>query len=115
MLAPDEAKLEALVADQPNYGRSAGRRGTKKEFVDIIAGKKTTPVNHISEPNRGVIRDNLPVARGASSSRPDPNREGLAGQGRHDAVSVKEQQRLQRLLSRRAFGPPDRLKPPEPP
>ena len=42
MLAADKAKLEALVADQLSYGHSAGRLETKKEFVDVIAGKKTT-------------------------------------------------------------------------
>jgi ketosteroid isomerase-like protein len=41
MLAADKAKLEALVADQLSYGHSAGRLETKKEFVDVIAGKKT--------------------------------------------------------------------------
>ncbi len=41
MMAADKARLEALVADQLSYGHSAGRLETKKEFVDIIAGKKT--------------------------------------------------------------------------
>src|SRR5260221_1901246 len=41
MMAADKAKLEALVADQLSYGHSAGKLETKKEFVDVIAGKKT--------------------------------------------------------------------------
>src|SRR4029434_55416 len=41
-ICADGAKLEALVADQLSYGHSAGRVETKKEFVDVVAGKKTT-------------------------------------------------------------------------
>src|SRR5215210_8450369 len=41
MIAADKAKLEALVADQLSYGHSGGRVETKKEFVDVVAGKKT--------------------------------------------------------------------------
>jgi ketosteroid isomerase-like protein len=41
ILAADRAKLETLVSDQLSYGHSAGRLETKKEFVDVIAGKKT--------------------------------------------------------------------------
>ena len=41
MLAADKAKLEALVADQLSYGHSAGALQDKKDFVDVIVGKKT--------------------------------------------------------------------------
>ena len=41
MLAGDKAKLEALVADQLSYGHSGGVVQDKKEFVDVIASKKT--------------------------------------------------------------------------
>ena len=39
MIAADKAKLEALVADQLSYGHSGGRIETKKEFIDVVAGK----------------------------------------------------------------------------
>jgi ketosteroid isomerase-like protein len=41
MLAADKAKLESLVADQLSYGHSAGVIQDKKEFVDVIATRKT--------------------------------------------------------------------------
>src|SRR6201985_135531 len=41
MLAADKAKLEALVADQLNYGHSSGTIQDKADFVDVIASKKT--------------------------------------------------------------------------
>jgi hypothetical protein len=41
MLTADRAKLEALVSDQLSYGHSSGRVESKKEFVDVVAGKKT--------------------------------------------------------------------------
>jgi len=63
MLAADKAKLEALVADQLSYGHSAGRVETKKEFVDVVAGKKTTYKSiTISEPKVQVTGNNA-VAR----------------------------------------------------
>ena len=41
MLAADKAKLEALVADQLNYGHSGGVIQDKADFVEVIASKKT--------------------------------------------------------------------------
>ena len=59
----DKAKLEALVADQLSYGHSGGRIETKKEFVDVVAGKKTTYKSiTISEPKVQVTGNNA-VAR----------------------------------------------------
>jgi hypothetical protein len=63
MLAADKAKLEALVADQLSYGHSGGRIETKKEFVDVVAGKKTIYKSiTISEPTVAVTGNNA-VAR----------------------------------------------------
>lgn len=42
MIAADRAQLEALTAEALSYGHSAGKVETKKEFIDVIAGKKTT-------------------------------------------------------------------------
>jgi ketosteroid isomerase-like protein len=41
MLAADPAKLEALVSDNLSYGHSGGVVQDKKEFVEVIASKKT--------------------------------------------------------------------------
>src|SRR5258708_15122605 len=41
MLAADQAKLAALVAEQLSYGHSGGVIQSKSEFVDVIASKKT--------------------------------------------------------------------------
>jgi ketosteroid isomerase-like protein len=41
MLAADRAKLESLVSDNLSYGHSGGVVQDKKEFVDVIASKKT--------------------------------------------------------------------------
>ena len=63
MIAADKAKLEMLVADQLSYGHSGGRIETKKEFVDVVAGKKTTYKSiTISEPTVQVTGNNA-VAR----------------------------------------------------
>jgi ketosteroid isomerase-like protein len=63
MLAADKAKLEALVADQLSYGHSAGRLETKKEFVDVIAGKKTIYKSiTLNEPTVSVVGNNA-IAR----------------------------------------------------
>jgi ketosteroid isomerase-like protein len=41
MLAADRAKLDSLVSDKLSYGHSSGRVENKKEFVDVIADKKS--------------------------------------------------------------------------
>jgi uncharacterized protein (TIGR02246 family) len=41
MLAADQAKLAALVAEQLSYGHSGGVIQSKAEFVDVITSKKT--------------------------------------------------------------------------
>src|SRR6266540_3059958 len=59
----NKAMIEALVADQLSYGHSGGRVETKKEFVDVVAGKKTTYKSiTISEPKVQVSGNNA-VAR----------------------------------------------------
>ena len=63
MLGADKAKLESLVSDQLSYGHSAGKIETKKEFVDVVAGKKTTYKSiTISDPKVQVTGNNA-VAR----------------------------------------------------
>ena len=41
MLGADKAKLESLVSDQLSYGHSGGVIQDKKDFVEVIATKKT--------------------------------------------------------------------------
>lgn len=79
MIAADRARLEALVADQLSYGHSAGRVETKKEFVDVVAGKKTTYKSiTISDPkvqvsgNNAVARHTYAVSSRATASRARP-------------------------------------------
>ena len=63
MIAADKAKLEALVADQLSYGHSAGKVETKKEFVDVVAGKKTTYKSiTLNDPTVSVVGNNA-IAR----------------------------------------------------
>src|SRR5215211_5968004 len=63
MLAADKAKLEALTPDQLSYGHSAGRLETKKEFVDVIAGKKTIYKSiTLNDPTVSVVGNNA-IAR----------------------------------------------------
>jgi hypothetical protein len=40
-MAADKAKLEMLTADALSYGHSSGKVETKKEYIEVIAGKKT--------------------------------------------------------------------------
>ena len=59
MLAADRAKLETLVADQLSYGHSGGVVETKKQFVDVVAGKKTTyKTITVSDPSVTIAGDN---------------------------------------------------------
>ena len=41
MLGADRAKLESLVSDKLSYGHSGGVIQDKKDFVEVIASKKT--------------------------------------------------------------------------
>jgi ketosteroid isomerase-like protein len=63
MIAADRAKLEMLTADALSYGHSAGKVETKKEFIDVIADKKTTYKSiTLTDPVVSVVGNNA-VAR----------------------------------------------------
>lgn len=63
MKAADRAKLEALTADALSYGHSGGKVETKKEFIDVIADKKTIYKSiTLSDPTVSVAGNNA-VAR----------------------------------------------------
>jgi len=102
MIAADKAKLEMLVADQLSYGHSGGRIETKKEFVDIVAGKKTTYKSiTISDPIVQVTGNNA-VARHTyavefeSEGKPGSAKIGVMQVWMKDGGSWK-------LLARQAF------------
>ena len=85
MIAADKAKLEALVADQLSYGHSAGRLETKKEFVDVIAGKKTTYKSiTLNEPTVTVVGNNA-IARHTFVVEIETRRQAGLGQDRRHA------------------------------
>jgi ketosteroid isomerase-like protein len=63
MKAADRGKLEMLTADALSYGHSSGKVETKKEFIDVIAGKKTIYKSiTLSDPTVSVAGNNA-IAR----------------------------------------------------
>src|SRR5262245_52935088 len=63
MKAADRAQLEALTADGLSYGHSSGKVETKKEYIDVIAGKKTIYKSiTLTDPTVSVVGNNA-VAR----------------------------------------------------
>ena len=114
MIAADKAKLEALVADQLSYGHSAGRLETKKEFVDVIAGKKTTYKSiTLNEPTVTVVGNNA-IARHVFVVETETDGKPCSGQGRRHAGLGEGRRQLetfsapglQDLLIGRPPGPP---------
>jgi len=102
MIAADRAKLEMLVADQLSYGHSAGRVETKKEFVDVVAGKKTTYKSiTISEPTVQVTGNNAVARHGYAVEFESDGKPGSAKIGVMQ-VWVKDGGNW-KLLARQAF------------
>src|SRR5262245_18069177 len=63
MKAADRAQLEGLTADGLSYGHSSGKVETKKEFIDVVAGKKTIYKSiTLTEPKVSVVGNNA-IAR----------------------------------------------------
>ena len=103
MLAADKAKLEALVSDNLSYGHSSGRVETKKEFVEVVASKKTV-YNKIELSNHVItIAGNNAVARHSWES------ESGTGDGKWNVAKIGVLQVWQKdaggwkLLARQAF------------
>ena len=103
MLAADKAKLEALVSDNLSYGHSSGRVETKKEFVEVVASKKTV-YNKIELSNHVItIAGNNAVARHSWES------ESGTGDGKWNVSKIGVLQVWQKeaggwkLLARQAF------------
>jgi ketosteroid isomerase-like protein len=103
MLAADKAKLEALLSDNLSYGHSSGKIETKKEVVDIVAGKKTV-YNKIELSNHAIsIAGNNAIARHAWES------ESGTGDGKWNVAKIgvlqvwAKEGGTWRLLARQAF------------
>ena len=103
MLAADRAKLESLVSDQLSYGHSSGTIQDKKDFVEVIASKKTVYksielTNHVI-----AIAGNNAIARHAWQS------ESGTGDGKWNVSKIGVLQVWQKdaggwkLLARQAF------------
>lgn len=101
MLAADRAKLEALTADALSYGHSSGRVETKKEFIDIVASKKTIYKKlEVSEPSISVAGSNA-IARHILGVEFESD--GKPGTTKIGVMQVWVKQGDWKLLARQAF------------
>ncbi|HSI00434.1 MAG TPA: nuclear transport factor 2 family protein [Reyranella sp.] len=103
MLAADKAKLESLLSDNLSYGHSSGKIETKKEVVDVVAGKKTV-YNKIELSNHVIaIAGNNAIARHAWES------ESGTGDGKWNVAKIgvlqvwAKEGGSWKLLARQAF------------
>ncbi len=103
MLNADRAKLESLVADPLSYGHSGGVIQDKKDFVDVIASKKTVYKSiELSKQTVAIAGDNA-IVRHAWES------ESGSGDGKWTVSKIGVLQVWQkgpggwRLLARQAF------------
>lgn len=103
MLAADRAKLEALTASQLSYGHSSGRIETQKEYVDIVADKKTVYKSIELSKQTVAIAGNNAIVRHAWES------ESGTGDGKWNVAKIGVLQVWQKqgndwkLLARQAF------------
>src|SRR5882724_8986593 len=102
MMAADKAKLEALVSDQLSFGHSGGRIETKKDFIDVVAGKKTIyKTITISEPTVSVVGNNA-IARHIYAVETESN--GKPGSAKVSVMQVwVKDGGTWKLLARQAF------------
>jgi Domain of unknown function (DUF4440) len=102
MLKADKAKLEELLSDQLSYGHSGGVIESKTQFIDVVAGKKTTyKAITVTEPSTSVVGDNAIVR---NKLVVEFETDGKPGTSRIGALQVwrKEGGRW-KLLARQAF------------
>jgi ketosteroid isomerase-like protein len=103
MLAADRAKLESLVSDNLSYGHSGGVVQDKKEFVEVIASKKTVYKSIELSKQTVAIAGNNAIVRHAWEG------ESGTGDGKWNASKIGVMQVWQkeagnwRLLARQAF------------
>ena len=103
MLTADKAKLEALVADQLSYGHSGGVVQDKKDFVEVIASKKSVYKSIELSKQTIAIAGNSAIVRHAWES------ESGTGDGKWNVSKIGVLQVWQKeasgwkLLARQAF------------
>ena len=103
MLAVDRAKLEALTASQLSYGHSSGCIETQKEYVDVVAGKKTVYKSiELSKQTVAVVGSNA-IVRHAWESESGPG-DGKWNVSKIGVLQVWQKQGADwKLLARQAF------------
>ena len=102
MKAADRAQLEALTADGLSYGHSAGKVETKKEFIDVIADKKTIYKSiTLSDPTVSVVGNNA-IARHTFAAEVEANGQASSPKIGVMQVWVKDGGAW-KLLARQAF------------
>jgi ketosteroid isomerase-like protein len=102
MKAADKAKLEMLTADALSYGHSAGKVETKKEFIDVIAGKKTIYKSiTLTDPTVSVAGNNA-IARHTFAAEVEANGQASSPKIGVMQVWVKDNGAW-KLLARQAF------------
>ena len=72
MLGADRAKLESLVSDNLSYGHSGGAIQDKKDFVDVIANKKTVYKSIELSKQTVAVAGNNAIVRHAWKARAAP-------------------------------------------
>jgi hypothetical protein len=102
MLDADRAKLTDLTADQLSYGHSSNRIETKAQFIDVVAGKKTTYKSiTLSDPTVAVVGSNAIVRHVFAA---ETEADGKPGSSRVGALQVWQKQNGSwKLLARQAF------------
>ena len=103
MLAADRAKLESLVSDNLSYGHSGGVIQDKKDFVEVIASKKTVYKSIELSKQTVAVAGNNAIVRHAWES------ESGRGDGKWNVSKIGVLQvwqkagRSWKLLARQAF------------
>ena len=99
----DRAKLEALTASQLSYGHSSGRIETQKEYVDVVAGRKTVYKSiELSKQTVAVVGNNA-IVRHAWESESGPG-DGKWNVSKIGVLQVWQKQGADwKLLARQAF------------
>jgi len=103
MLGADRAKLESLVSDNLSYGHSGGAIQDKKDFVDVIANKKTVYKSIELSKQTVAVAGNNAIVRHAWES------ESGTGDGKWNVSKIGVLQVWQKepsgwkLLARQAF------------
>ena len=103
MLAADRTKLESLVVEQLSYGHSGGVVQDKKDFVGVIADKKTVYKSiELSKQTVAVVGNNA-IVRHAWESESGPG-DGKWNVSKIGVLQVWQKQGADwKLLARQAF------------